>query len=78
MIDKLRATGTDRSIVAPIILDTLQARAQLRRVEFVKICREQNKVAHEFAHLALRSGRSRAWFADFPECAVTLACNDII
>lgn len=56
MIEKLRSGGKGSSTVAAIIHDTMQEMTQLREVEFVKIGREQNKVAHEIAHHALVSG----------------------
>lgn len=78
VIEKLRTGGMHRSVVAPIIRDTLQAKVQLRSVEFTKIGREQNKLAHELAHLAVRNGVCRVWFANFPGSLITLACNDTI
>lgn len=71
VIEKLRKGGTDRSVVAPFIHDALQEMRMLRRVEFVKISREQNKVAYELAHRALNLGVSCVWFGNFPECLVT-------
>jgi hypothetical protein len=57
---KLRSGGFNRSLVAPIIADALQESQQLQRVSFIKVGREQNKVAHKFqsllAHLAIRLG----------------------
>ncbi|KAF8661039.1 hypothetical protein HU200_057134 [Digitaria exilis] len=78
VIEKLKVEGVDRSVVAPILLDTLHEKAHLRSLVFVKIGREQNKVAHELAHLGVRSGVCQVWFASFPESLVTLACKDII
>lgn len=49
--------------MAPIIHDTLHESSRARSVEFVKIGREQNKVAHELAHRALVSGECRVYFA---------------
>lgn len=77
VVEKLKIRGIDRSIVAPVIHDTQHEGELLRSLVVANIGREQNKVAHELAHLALCSSVSRVWFGDFPECVVTQACKDI-
>lgn len=56
VIEKIKIGGINRSLVTPVIHNTLLELAHLRSVAFVKIGREQNIVAHELARLALRSG----------------------
>lgn len=77
VIQKLNEGGLNRSRVAPVIHDIRQEKIQFSRFHFAKIGREQNKVAHELAHLALSSGVCRVWFANFPESCVTLACKEL-
>jgi ribonuclease HI len=68
VIRKLLAKNMDRSLVSPIISDILEEGSKLQSVSFSKIRREQNKVAHELAQLALRSGNGRASSAvDVPD-----------
>ncbi|RCV42220.1 hypothetical protein SETIT_9G199100v2 [Setaria italica] len=68
VIGKLRVEGLERSLVAPIILDIRGDASHLQGVSFVKIRREQNRVTHELAHLAIRTSECRVSFADVPEC----------
>jgi hypothetical protein len=56
---KLAHQWTHQQIVVTIIVDTLMESSLIGSVSFRSIKREQNKVAHELAHLALRSGVSR-------------------
>ena len=39
-------------------------------LQVVKISRNQNNVAHELAHFALRSSRSQVFFSSFPEFVI--------
>uniref|UniRef100_K3ZFI0 RNase H type-1 domain-containing protein n=1 Tax=Setaria italica TaxID=4555 RepID=K3ZFI0_SETIT len=75
IIDKLRKGGMDRSQVAPVIMDALHEGQQLRSLIFMKIGTEQNKVAHELAHLAIRSRQCCVSFLLFPECVHALICK---
>jgi ribonuclease HI len=59
VVAKLHAGAKDRSLLAPIIHDTLQNAGMLKEVAFTKVGREQNKVAHELAHLAIRLNECR-------------------
>lgn len=77
VITKLKMGGVDRSLVAPIIHDTLHEAVRARSVEFAKIGREHNRIAHELAHRALVSGECRVSFTDFPGNIITVACKDI-
>jgi ribonuclease HI len=47
VVGKLREEVLDRSLVGPVTCDALEASKDLMAVRFVKISREQNKVAHE-------------------------------
>ena len=47
-------------------------------LQVVKISRNQNNVAHELAHFALRSSRSQVFFSSFPEFVISLGCNDTL
>ncbi|KAF8653465.1 hypothetical protein HU200_062210 [Digitaria exilis] len=69
VIVKLKMREWQRSNVAPVILDTLHAKAELGSLAFAKIGREQNKVAHELAHLALRKDVNCVWFAQIFQSA---------
>uniref|UniRef100_K4AID3 RNase H type-1 domain-containing protein n=1 Tax=Setaria italica TaxID=4555 RepID=K4AID3_SETIT len=60
VIDKLTKGGMDRSRVVPVIMDASCV----------------NKVAHELAHLAIRSKQCCVSFLSFPECGHALLCND--
>jgi hypothetical protein len=51
--------------------------SQLQDVSFRRIRREQNKVAHELTHLALRSGVSRrSSLDDVPSCIQSALNSD--
>ncbi|KAF8670592.1 hypothetical protein HU200_050619 [Digitaria exilis] len=52
VIKMLVEKGPNRSLVAPIILDMERESSCLKSVEFVKVGREQNKMAHELAQVA--------------------------
>jgi hypothetical protein len=45
-------------------------------LEIAKISRNQNNVAHELPHFAIRSGLSQVFFASFPDFVLSLVCND--
>lgn len=77
VLEMLRMAGVNRSVYASIIHDTLLEAAQLSRVVFSKIGREQNNLAHELAHRALSSGECRVWLGDFLESLISLACKDV-
>jgi ribonuclease HI len=68
LVDKLQAKDRDRSLVAPIICDILKESSSLVSVSFSKVRREQNKVAHELAQLAMRSGDVQTSSASVPDC----------
>jgi ribonuclease HI len=72
VIKKFKAEEPDRSLVAPIVRDGLHEVSQLGGVVFVKIGREQNKVAHELAHLAIRTNDCQASFVEVPSCVRAL------
>ncbi|OEL34237.1 hypothetical protein BAE44_0004744, partial [Dichanthelium oligosanthes] len=76
VVEKLKAKQQDRSLVWPLIKEVLEESRHFHRFEVHKIGREQNPVAHELAHLAIRSRESRVYFASFTK-DVTLICNDI-
>lgn len=74
---KLQSGGLVRSLVAPIIGDILKEGSQLRFVSFSKIRREQNRTAHELAHLALCTGVSRVSSdEDIPSCIFPVLYSD--
>lgn len=77
VIMMLRENSTNRSARAPVLLDVAKEKAYLMSLDFVKIGREQNNLAHELAQRAKKSGESRVWLGDFPVCLVTLACKDL-
>jgi hypothetical protein len=76
VMDKRKMGGKDRSLVAPIISDALRESQVLHSIAFTAIGREQNKVAHELAHLAVRSNQCCVNFQSFLECVNALICND--
>ncbi|CAN6241979.1 unnamed protein product [Urochloa humidicola] len=78
VIDKLAANCMDRSVVGPIIRDIGEEIKNLNSISFSKVRREQNKVAHELAHLAIRTGNSQVFVESVPECASTLVCNELV
>ncbi|OEL31319.1 hypothetical protein BAE44_0007662 [Dichanthelium oligosanthes] len=54
VVERLRSTTMDRSLVASLIVEALRERQQLRSLVIEKIGREQNKIVHELAHLAIK------------------------
>jgi ribonuclease HI len=76
VVGKLREEVLDRSLVGPVTCDALEASKDLMAVRFVKISREQNKVAHELAHLALRTTENRVSLEDIPDCIQPLVRSE--
>jgi hypothetical protein len=52
-VSKLHAAGRDRSILWQFIDETRAMGSQLCKLEFFKISREQNNLAHELAQFAI-------------------------
>jgi ribonuclease HI len=77
VIGKLQTGCEDKSVIAPIIRDILKETCLLLGVTFKKIRREQNKVAHSLAHLAIRSNECRVSLSNPPECMMNLICNEV-
>jgi ribonuclease HI len=76
VVGKLREAVLDRSLVGTVTCDALDATKDLMAVRFVKISREQNKVAHELAHFALRTTENRVSLEDIPDCIQPLVCSE--
>jgi hypothetical protein len=77
VVAKLKAGGGDKSLVATVIGDILMESSLVGGVSFRSIRRVHNKVAHELAHLALRSGVSRASTGiDVPSCILPALNSD--
>jgi ribonuclease HI len=74
---KLKSSVMDRSVGWSIVREVRMYMEELFSLDIVKISRSQNYVAHELAHLAIRSGRSEVFFAFFPEFVLSRVCNDI-
>jgi ribonuclease HI len=77
VVGKLQAANEDKSLIAPIIRDTLREARLLRGVSLRKIWREQNKVAHSLPQLAMRSGGYQVSFSNPPECVMNLICKEL-
>jgi ribonuclease HI len=77
VIGKLQTGCEDKSVITPIIRDILQETCLLLGVTFKKIRREQNKVAHSLAHLAIRSNECQVSLSNPPECVKNLICNEV-
>jgi hypothetical protein len=77
LVDKLHTKGRDRSLVAPIICDILKESSFLVSVSFCKVRREQNRVAHELAQLAMRSGIVRTSSESVPDCILHTLYSDL-
>jgi hypothetical protein len=76
VLGKLMAGDTDKSVTAPIIRDTLLTASLLSNVRYSKIGRDQNKAAHELAHLAIRLGENGVSITTPPECVMGIVCNE--
>ncbi|OEL38825.1 hypothetical protein BAE44_0000163, partial [Dichanthelium oligosanthes] len=77
VVEKLKAKQQDRSLLWPLIKEALEEGRLLHGFEVHMIGREQNKVAHGLAQLAIRSREGRVYFSSFPDDVMSLACNDI-
>ena len=76
--EKLRNSTQDRFLLWFTLQEATLGMEDLCRVEVLKISRDQNNVAHQLAHYAIRSSSSQFFFSSFPEFVVSLACNDTI
>lgn len=74
VVDSLQAREQDRSIIAPIIRDTLLYARGLMAISFR---REQNKIAHELAHLASRLNECQVLLNSPHESVSNLVCNEL-
>jgi hypothetical protein len=76
VIGKFQERCRDRSIISPVICDGLEAIKALSDVSFSRVSRELNRVAHELAHLAIRSKESRVSLVDIPDCIKSLVYSE--
>ncbi|CAO2163808.1 unnamed protein product [Urochloa humidicola] len=76
VISKVTSKSPDRSVLGAIIEDIKQAARGFRCICFRGISREQNKVAHELAHLAIRRKENDVLVGGAPACVDPLICND--
>ena len=76
VVAKLRSKARDRSTIWQFIEETHEVGDQLERLEWPKISRVQNNLAHELAQYAIRSRLCECFFACFPEWVHTLSCKD--
>jgi hypothetical protein len=68
-VEKLKVQSQDRSMAWPLIREAIHVGRHLHRLEASRISREQNKVAHELAHLAFSLRGNRVYLSLFHECA---------
>jgi ribonuclease HI len=77
VVGKLCDDCVDRSLVTSIMGDILTEKARMCGVSFKCIRREQNKLVHELAHLALRNGvLSGSSVDDVPSCIYPVLNTD--
>ncbi|KAF8718070.1 hypothetical protein HU200_025547 [Digitaria exilis] len=76
LVDKLQSQELDRSLVAPLVHDIKEVGRQMNDFQVVKCRREQNKITHELARLASRSGQSRVSFSVILGCVQDLVLSE--
>jgi len=68
---------TQRSPSTFIILAALEEAGKLPKVTFRHVSREQNRVAHELAHMAKRLHHSAVWRERAPVCVEQTVAQDV-
>jgi len=76
VVTQLQAKIHDCSVLWQVIEEARDVGGQLRRMDTVKISRDQNKLAHELVQFAIRFRKCQSFFfACFPEWVKSLSCK---